>query len=47
MFFHHCTYSPPFVLSLFQGSLFTFAFEVKSARDDHWEKKFTENELRK
>lgn len=47
MFFHHCTCSPPFVLSLFQGSLFTFTFEVKSARDDHWKKKFTEDELRK
>lgn len=47
MFFHHCTCLPPFVLSLFQGSLFTFTFEVKSTRHDHWKKKFTEDELRK
>lgn len=47
MFFHHCTCSPPLVLSLVQGSLFTFTFEVKCARDDHWKKKFTEDELRK
>lgn len=47
MFFHPWTCSPPFVLSLVQGSLFTFTFEVKCARDDHWKKKFREDELRK
>lgn len=47
IFFHHCMCLPLLVLSLVQGSLFTFAFEVKCASDDHWKKKFTEDELSK
>jgi len=45
-------FSPLYVLTpscalLVQGSLFTFTFEVKCTSDDHWKKKFTEDERRK
>lgn len=32
------------MLSLVQASLFTFTFEVKGASDDHWKKKFIDDE---